>query len=76
MHGKGIGSPKGAEAMLRKLSEVVASTKPIQKHPDVIAWEEWLNSEEGKRCSAGSADGQYLHNRLWFAFMAGRGRAT
>lgn len=62
--------------MLRKLSEVVEGTKPAKKHPDVIAFEKWEESEEGKRCHTGSADGQYLRNRLWFAFMAGRGRAT
>lgn len=44
----------------------------MEKHPDAIAWEEWLNSEEGKKCTEGSAEGVYLQNRLWKAFMAGR----
>lgn len=46
--------------------------KNTQKHPDVIAWEEWENSEEGKRCLDGKAEGQYLRNRLIRAFYAGR----
>lgn len=45
------------------------------KHPDVIAWEEWLKSEEGQSCSnpnAAPLKRLYLENRLWRAFMAGR----
>lgn len=41
-------------------------------HPDVIAWEKWKESLEGKACLVGVATGQYLENRLWHAFMAGR----
>lgn len=31
----------------------------------------WLESDEGIRCAAGPAEGQYLKNRLWRAFLAG-----
>jgi hypothetical protein len=46
--------------------------REVKLHPDVIAWRAWLNSEDGKNCRAGVAHGEYLKNRLWFAFMAGR----
>jgi hypothetical protein len=45
------------------------------KHPDVLAWNQWLNSEEGATCSKpfiGTLERQYLENRLYRAFMAGR----
>ncbi len=47
------------------------------KHPDALAWEEWLASEQGVKCTDGSAVGEYLRNRLWWAFRAGvdHGRA-
>jgi hypothetical protein len=35
------------------------------------ARDEWLNSEEGKRCCAHTTTGQYLQNRLELAFLAG-----
>lgn len=35
------------------------------------AWQDWARSEQGKRCRSGSASGEYLDNRLWWAFMAG-----
>lgn len=42
-----------------------------------IAWEEWINSQEGRGCM-GNFSGQlpddqikYLYNRLWWAFHAG-----
>ena len=41
-------------------------------HPDAIAWRAWLDSDEGAKCRKGEAGGQYLENRLWIAFMAGR----
>lgn len=44
----------------------------MKVHPDVLAWRKWLASKEGKKCTAGSASGEYLENRLWFAFFAGR----
>lgn len=50
----------------------------MKVHPDVAAWNKWLNSDEGKRCvlSGQAADQYYLENRLWRAFMAGcRSRA-
>lgn len=33
--------------------------------------EEWLATEEGKNCAKGKTEGEYLRNRLWWAFMAG-----
>lgn len=41
-------------------------------HPDVHAWNKWLSSDEGKMCCEGNASAQYLENRLWRAFHAGR----
>jgi hypothetical protein len=35
------------------------------------AWKEWLNSEHGQSCQSGTATGEYLRNRLWWAFCAG-----
>lgn len=43
----------------------------FEKHPHAIAWDEWLESDEGSRMSSGTTSGQYLYNRLWWAFMAG-----
>jgi hypothetical protein len=46
-------------------------------HPDAIARDEWLESEEGKRAvdpttlGAESRMRQYLENRLVLAFIAG-----
>jgi hypothetical protein len=34
-------------------------------------WRAWINSQEGRKNKIGSAEGQYLENRLWWAFMAG-----
>lgn len=39
---------------------------------DARAWTHWIESTEGEVCSAGSASGTHLENRLWRAFMAGR----
>ncbi len=41
--------------------------------PNLItaSWEDWLKSDEGKRCMSDGAVGEYLKNRLWAAFMAG-----
>lgn len=35
------------------------------------AWKEWLESEKGRLMTAGHAGGNFLTNRLWWAFMAG-----
>lgn len=49
----------------------------VKKHPDAVAWDEWIDSEEGKKCRDATTLGssayhnQYLQNRLWRAFMAG-----
>lgn len=47
------------------------------KHPDMVAWEEWLESEEGKRCRAMNLtphplNQKFMDNRLQCAFLAGR----
>lgn len=45
----------------------------IKKHPDTIAWEKWIKSSEGKMCLNELPTAiQYLENRLYHAFMAGR----
>lgn len=43
----------------------------FQKHPMAIAIDEWLESEEGRKCLAEGAHGVYLRNRLMSAFRAG-----
>lgn len=43
----------------------------MSKSSYVIAIDRWFKSEEGKGCTEGRAEGQYLHNRLWKAFVAG-----
>lgn len=43
----------------------------LKRHPLSIAWEEWIESEEGIKCTSGSASAIYLGNRLQSAFMAG-----
>ena len=35
------------------------------------ARDKWLQSDDGKECSIGEANGQYLHNRIERAFIAG-----
>lgn len=35
------------------------------------ARDEWMTSEEGKRCAHGGAWGQYLRNRIELAWVAG-----
>lgn len=41
--------------------------------PNLITaeWEAWQKTEEGKACLVDGATGDYLKNRLWYAFMAG-----
>jgi hypothetical protein len=34
-------------------------------------FEAWLLTEEAKGCLEGTVTGQYLKNRLWWAYMAG-----
>ncbi len=43
----------------------------MRKAPSVVAWNRWLQSSAGQACAEGKADGKYLENRLWSAFMAG-----
>lgn len=52
-----------------------AKRKPT-RHPAAIAWEEWYESAEGKRCRESydftrAGHFQYLENRLIRAFQAG-----
>jgi len=35
------------------------------------AWDEWLESDEGKKCCEGGISGNYLHNRIELAFVSG-----
>lgn len=35
------------------------------------ARDQWLDSHDGRSCQSGSAEGQYLRNRLELAFLAG-----
>lgn len=53
------------------LSPPNALPQSFRRHPLSIAWDEWMESDEGKDCHAGSASGVYLYNRLNRAFMAG-----
>lgn len=41
------------------------------RHWKAVAWDRWLFSPDGKRGTAGSAQGEYLRNRLFLAFLAG-----
>ena len=41
------------------------------KHPAASARDKWFESAEGKRATEGSAEGQYLRNRVERAFLAG-----
>jgi len=51
----------------KKQDYPVAITGGQKKGP----WYEWLNSPEGKGCADGTTHGQWLENRLWYAFVAG-----
>lgn len=55
------------------MSKPMRKPEPSRKHPDAIAWAKWINSREGFQCLSGRTSGEYLENRLWRAFMAGRG---
>lgn len=35
------------------------------------AWDSWIASEQGEKCLGPGAVGEYLRNRLWWAYMAG-----
>ena len=49
---------------------------PPERAPEAIAFDEWLRTPEGYSCADGRAGGEYLQNRLWFAFMAGYSART
>lgn len=36
-----------------------------------VSWDAWLLTDEAKKCLDGTARGQFLQNRLWWAYMAG-----
>ncbi|MBU1299006.1 MAG: hypothetical protein KJ963_09615 [Bacteroidetes bacterium] len=55
---------------------MTAKDTKFQKHPLTIAWEKFLESDEGKRClepfkGMNPKDIYYLTNRLHRAFVAG-----
>jgi len=55
--------------------------KTTTKHPDAIAWDEFLASERGARCTQPLGlpnQRTYMENRLFWAFRAGieHGRST
>ena len=41
------------------------------RHPQAVAIDEWLESDEGRLALGPGAHGQYLRNRLIHAFQAG-----
>ncbi len=44
----------------------------FKRHPYAIAWEKWLESEDGKKCLSPLPTSEiYLNNRLHYAFDAG-----
>lgn len=43
----------------------------MKRHPANEALDEWLRTSQGQSCAAGKAEGQYMQNRLYWAFMAG-----
>ena len=58
---------KRDEAVVRAATlELAKAIKAFSKGRD-----EWLASNEGRRCCVGTASGEYLRNRLELAFAAG-----
>lgn len=59
------------------MGEATKAITRISRHPLAIAWDEWIESEEGHGCADAGTLGlstgkrQYLENRLNRAFMAG-----
>jgi hypothetical protein len=43
----------------------------VKRHPSVLGWHAWLTSDDGKKCMNGTAAGEFLENRLWWAYTAG-----
>jgi hypothetical protein len=43
----------------------------FKRHPQAVALDKWLESEDGRKCLSPGAHGQYLRNRLMRAFQAG-----
>lgn len=35
------------------------------------SWAEWLKTDMAQKCLDGAASGEFLKNRLWYAFSAG-----
>ena len=57
--------------MMRELADAESEIINDMRSPLAKARDEWLNSEEGKRCCEGTTEGQWLQNRLVLAFLAG-----
>ena len=34
-------------------------------------FDDWLKTPDGITCCCGKTEGEYLRNRLWYAYMAG-----
>lgn len=57
--------------MMRELADAESENINDMKSLLAKARDEWLLSEEGKRCCEDTATGKWLHNRLELAFLAG-----
>lgn len=42
-----------------------------KKHPANKEWKKWKETIEGMKCLKDEAEGRFLENRLFWAFMAG-----
>lgn len=65
-----------SEARARMLQLVKANRERMAQQAEhnrrvAQAWDAWITSEKGEECMAEGAYGEYLRNRLWWAFMAG-----
>jgi len=59
------------QAEIKRLEAEVADLRGERRHPCVVAWDGWVRSPEGIHSLAGTAEGQYLRNRLQVAFNSG-----
>jgi len=63
----------------QKIKQQVKSIRRLKQdiNLEVIqAWEEWLKTEEGQRCTKGKVQGEYLQNRLNLAFSTAINRGV
>lgn len=67
---------KPRKAKTKGQKYVKHAEKVVTMHPIAVAWNKWIQSEEGKSCLCDTASGQYLENRLWKAFVAGADGVT